>query len=79
MTEISDYKEANNWSDKIRIMALYHYTQVGMNNKWYAKDTARYFDVAISTVTENLWIAEHLGELKDIGSRNKALKKLRGK
>lgn len=48
------------------------------NYTWLIKDTARYFSVSISTVAEDLKIAERLVELKTIGSRNKALKKIRG-
>ena len=48
------------------------------NHVWLIRDTAEYFSLSISTVAEDLQIAKKLVELKNIGSRNKALKKIRG-
>lgn len=76
--ERAEYDASPSWHDRVRVMSLYHYGQVASQDIWLIKDTAHYFGISSSTVAENLLIAHHLPELKDIGSRNKALKKLRG-
>lgn len=78
MTPKEEYDLATHWYDRVRIMSLYHYYCCVSNNNWHIIDTAHYFDISKSLVAENLCIAKKLDELKDIGSRNKALRKLRG-
>jgi hypothetical protein len=76
--DLEDYQNATTWHDKVRIISLYHYGQVASRDVWLIADTAKYFGLSNSTIAENLQIAKKLSELKMIGSRNKALKRLRG-
>jgi len=77
-TERAKYDASETWQDKIRVMALYHYSQIASQDKWLIRNTAEFFGISTSTVAENLFIAKHMSEVKELGSRNKALKKLRG-
>lgn len=79
-TSLDDYiNPIKKWHERVHIMALFHYSQ-NMNSSlpWTVDDTADYFKISSSTVSENLQIAAKLPELRNIGSRNKALKRIRG-
>lgn len=76
--DLEDYKNCKTWYDKVKVISLYHYGQVASRDVWLIRDTAAYFSISPSTVAEDLQIAANFKELKLLGSRNKALKKLRG-
>ena len=77
MSTLDEYEQAHKWYDKVKIMALFHFKKIS-EGEWTLHNTADFFNVSRSTVTENLHIAANFKEVKEIGSRNKALKKLRG-
>lgn len=75
---VKQYRNSVTWYEKVRTMSLCHYFCLANIPKWSTSDTAKSFNLSKSTVSENLQIAEKFNELKGLGSRNKALKRLRG-
>ncbi len=78
MTDLEQYKSTHIWHERVRIIALFHYERIAFSTTWSIAQTAAYFSISNSTVAEDLQIAPKLNELKDIGSRNKALMRIRG-
>lgn len=52
------YDNEVRWYGKIIVMELFHLTQLSKNPKWTTRETAKYFGIGKSTVSENLKIAK---------------------
>jgi hypothetical protein len=72
------YRKAKEWQKKVKIIAVYHTIRCVKKKSWRVRDTAEYFKLSIGNVSENLYLAENWSKIREMGSRNKALKHLRG-
>ncbi len=77
MKFIDAYKQATKWQRRITLISLYHNAKLNKNKKWQMKDTAKYFQISIALVSESLTLSKRWDEVKDLPSRNQALKKLK--
>ena len=77
MTYKEQYNDHTTWQEKVVIMNLFHCLQVATKKRWRMADTASYFDVSLSLVSENLKLAEHLDVCKHIEFRDKAIQFVR--
>lgn len=73
MTYYEKYHGSKDWLEKIKIMNLYHRMQDLTNKKWGYRDTAKYFDVALGLVSENLNLAMELDRIKHFSNRQRAV------
>lgn len=72
----AEYKNAKEWHKKVCIMNLFHNTMLLQCHSWTLSDTAKFFDVSIGLVSENLKLAIQLDErpeLMQAKSRQEAL------
>lgn len=77
MTFKEAFHKSNNWQRKIVLISLYHNRCLALNSDWNLSDTAKYFEISIALVSENLKLNSHYDEIKDCKSRNEAIIKLR--
>lgn len=70
MTFRERYERSESWSEKVTIMELFH-IQMKERQHWNMRKTAKYFDVSLALVGENIRLAraihanEKVAELKD--------------
>jgi len=79
MTLKEAYLKEEIWHRKIIIVSLYHNAQLLKMGSQNLIETAKYFEISIGLVSENLMLNKHYEEIKDCKSRNEGLQKLRGK
>lgn len=77
MTYKEQYEAHIKWQDKVAIMSLFHHLQMASHKKWILNDTAKYFDVAIGLVSENIRLAMNLEKVKHCELRKDAVDLLR--
>ncbi len=77
MTFLEKYRKETKWQLRIILMEMFHLYKQSNNEKWQMKNTAGYFGVSKSLVSENLAIARKLEQLDICPSRKQALRKLR--
>ena len=73
------YNSEEVWFSKVIVMEIYHLTMRARIKKWTITNTAKYFNVSIGLVSENLKLAEAIHQnhaLCDISTRQEALKRL---
>jgi hypothetical protein len=63
------YNSTQSWSEKVRIMGLYHLCQLEINNKWTIQNTANYFKVSMGLASENLRLAELFTDFPDLANQ----------
>jgi hypothetical protein len=73
------YSQCKTWRSKARCIHLLHSIKSANDKEWIMSDTARFFDVSIATVSESIFIAEHMSLLSNAKSRAGALRILRSK
>lgn len=73
----SDYDGEKRWYVKVLLMRVYHLQQKKDYSRWRIQDTARYFDVSIGLVSENLKLARYYSRIKSCPNREEALRKIR--
>ena len=76
---LENYKRQRRWSDKVKIMALFHMSKL-CNSKWTVTQTAKYFGVSIALVSENIKIfkaADTNPRIYEHRTREEVLRKLK--
>lgn len=76
MNHYEDYKKAKEWHKKASIMSLFHTTMQLKISGWKISDTAKFFNVSIGLVSENLKLAKQFDnrpELLKAETRQRAL------
>lgn len=73
MTYKEKYDSSDSWQDKVATMNLFHRIMVVKHKTWTMKNTAKYFDVSLATVSENTKLGLHFEEVKQLESRKRAL------
>lgn len=77
MTFLEKYRKETKWQLRIILMEMFHLHKQANNEKWKISETAGYFGVSKSLVSENLAIAKQLEQLDMCPSRKQALRKLK--
>lgn len=79
MTYREKFHNITEWKHKVLIVELFHLLRLSKAPKWREEDTAKYFNVSIALVSENLRLARALkiGIIDGCTSRDKAIKLLR--
>lgn len=77
MTFKSAYEKASTWQRRITIISLYHNARKAKDKNWKLTDSANYFGLSIGLISESINLSEHWDVVKDCGSRNEALKRIR--
>ena len=78
MTFYERYLTANEWHEKVLIMALYHTAMTQRVPRWTLMGTANYFGLSMGLVSENLKLATLIDTTPAIlkcSSRKEALNK----
>jgi hypothetical protein len=73
------YYNESRWPLQVAVIELYHFAKLNRYRSWTQLDTAKYFEISVATVNENLKLADALHtdiSLEHI-SRNKALRMVR--
>jgi hypothetical protein len=75
MTFRQKYESSKTWQKKIYVMSLYHHFALMRDMHWTIQETANYFHVSKSLVSENLKLALHMEhkQLLRIRTRREAL------
>jgi hypothetical protein len=73
------YSLSKTWLGKIKVIALYHHIKVYKNPNWKLANTARYFNVSISLVSENIMLGSNLDKIEKCKTRTAALHAIRKK
>ncbi len=71
------YRLADNWLSKVKVIALYHHIKVFKYSHWTLRNTADYFNVSVSLVSENILLGHNLDKIESCKSRTDALKIVR--
>ena len=66
MDYYKEYKEAKEWHRKVCIMHLFHTAQCMHDTNWTLNATAKFFDVSIGLVSENIRLAKQLDERPEL-------------
>lgn len=81
MTFRERYQEERRWSAKAILMEIYHLVMKSKHPKWSIQNTAKYFGVSRSLVSENLKLANAMHTnitIQECPSRQNALGRLNG-
>jgi hypothetical protein len=80
MDEILEkYRNEDRWWGKVILIEVYHLTMLTANTEWTLSDTAKFFDVSVALVSENLKLAKAMHVQKGIihcKSRVEALRRV---
>lgn len=79
MTYREKYNQTTDWRRRIIIISLFHQIQLNTHSKWQLWRTAKYFNVSIGHVSEEVFIGKHLASVKSIGTRKDAFIELKKK
>lgn len=79
MTYKEKFRRSTDWKQKVLTVELFHLLMLSKNPKWKLNDTAKYFQVSIALVSENLKLAKFIenGIVGACTSRDNALQILR--
>jgi hypothetical protein len=79
MTYREEFHNSIDWKKKVLIVELLHLLMLSKDKKWKMKNTAKYFNISLATVSENLKLSKmlKLGIVDACNSRDKAIKLLR--
>ena len=77
MTYRDAYKLAKQWHRKASIISAFHYKHMLLNKKWRIKDTAKYFDVSVGKVSEDIQLVLKMSSVRQCETRALALILLR--
>lgn len=72
MTYKQKYDSSKTWQKKVFVMSLFHQMKC-YKYKWNMRKTAKYFDVCVGLVSENIKLAKSIKEIKHIELRRDAL------
>lgn len=77
MTFTEAFHSARTWQRKVVLVSLFHNARLMKNKHWTLTNSAKYFNVSIGLISENLKLSELFEEVKHCKSRNEALKRLK--
>jgi hypothetical protein len=76
---LAKYRGEDRWWGKVILMEVYHLSMQSSNTDWTLTDTAKYFDVSVALVSENIKLAKAMHVQKGIihcKSRVEALRRV---
>src|SRR6185295_2819939 len=77
MTFQQAYHDTQDWKRRVYLIFMYHSTRKYQSKDWRVTDSANYFQIPISAVSEALTLNEHWEIVKNCKSKNEAILRLR--
>jgi hypothetical protein len=77
MTYKEKYDQSDTWQEKAAIISQFHWYKSLKTDNWSMKKTAKYFDVSIGLVSENVTIIKNFDKVKHMEFRQQAIDYLR--
>lgn len=73
MTYKQKYDSCKTWQEKCLIINLYHCLMVLEHDDWQMRQTAKYFNISLGLVSEDIKLAIHIELVKSCKYRKDAL------
>ncbi len=73
MTYKEAYKSTKQWQRKASLISMFHHKKVLLSVHWKMRDTAKYFDISLGKVCEDIKIVLNMDKVKNCETRKDAL------
>lgn len=73
MTYKEAYRLERRWQRKASLISLFHHKMCLKNSKWKMRNTAKYFDISLGKVSEDIKIILNIDRVIHCRSRHDAL------
>ena len=77
MTYREKFNTCKSWKCKVQVLNLFHQYMCLRHKRWGMRQTAKYFNVSLGLVSENIELGNNWDRIKYIESRAKAIKYLK--